>query len=175
MRMRVVTMIACLSASVYGASLDVPFVRQDKQGCGAASVAMVMQYWANQGADLPPGAMDPSVIYRLLYDPKLHGSSGEAMADYLRGHAFAAFAIEARWSDLASNISRGRPVIVGLKPSNDEPVHFVVVIGLEQNASKILFHDPARRASVPMGVAPFEAEWRRTGNWALIATPERIK
>jgi hypothetical protein len=28
-----------------GVWLDVPFVRREKDGCGAASVAMVMQYW----------------------------------------------------------------------------------------------------------------------------------
>ena len=28
--------------------LDVPFVAQPREGCGAASIAMVMQYWAAQ-------------------------------------------------------------------------------------------------------------------------------
>jgi len=30
--------------------LDVPFVKQEKNGCGAASIAMVMQYWQRSRA-----------------------------------------------------------------------------------------------------------------------------
>ena len=32
--------------------LDVPFLRQKKNGCGAASVAMVLHYWERQYPDL---------------------------------------------------------------------------------------------------------------------------
>src|SRR5882724_8758406 len=28
--------------------LDVPFVKQEREGCGAASIAMVMQFWQHQ-------------------------------------------------------------------------------------------------------------------------------
>ena len=28
-----------------GVWLDVPFIKQEKDGCGAASISMVMQYW----------------------------------------------------------------------------------------------------------------------------------
>ena len=31
-----------------GVWLDVPFVKQEKNGCGAASIAMVMQFWQRQ-------------------------------------------------------------------------------------------------------------------------------
>ncbi len=34
-----------LAADLPGVWLDVPFVKQEKDGCGAASIAMVMQYW----------------------------------------------------------------------------------------------------------------------------------
>ena len=37
--------IAGESAGVW---LDVPFVKQEKNGCGAASIAMVMQFWQRQ-------------------------------------------------------------------------------------------------------------------------------
>ena len=38
------------AADLPGVWLDVPFVKQEKDGCGAASIAMVMQYWqAQQG------------------------------------------------------------------------------------------------------------------------------
>jgi len=34
-----------VAAGVPGVWLDVPFVKQEKEGCGSASVAMIMQYW----------------------------------------------------------------------------------------------------------------------------------
>ena len=36
---------ALFAADLPGVWLDVPFVKQEKDGCGAASIAMVMQYW----------------------------------------------------------------------------------------------------------------------------------
>jgi len=36
---------AAVSAGLW---LDVPFVKQEKNGCGSASIAMVMQYWQKQ-------------------------------------------------------------------------------------------------------------------------------
>lgn len=165
-------LLASLSAMAYGASLDVPYVHQRKQGCGAASIAMVMQYWANRGAHLSPGAADPSAIYRALYRPELRGSNGGDMVAYLRDRTFTAFAIDASWGDLVDNVSRGRPLIVCLGPSRDAPLHYVVVIGIE--GSDIVLHDPARSAHVLMRASSFQSEWRRTDNWTLIATPERI-
>ena len=45
--------MACLTAVLAAATapgiwLDVPFVKQEKEGCGAASIAMVMQFWQQQ-------------------------------------------------------------------------------------------------------------------------------
>jgi predicted double-glycine peptidase len=165
---------AAILITAHGASLDVPFVRQYKNGCGAASVAMVMQYWINQGAGLSREAADPSEIYRILYDPGVRGSAGPAMVAYLRDRAFSAFAIGADWSDVGENVSRGRPVIVCLRPSAKAPLHFVVVIGVEPEARKIVLHDPARGAAVAMDPASFDAAWRRAGNLALIATPGHV-
>src|ERR1043165_5812507 len=34
-----------LGTPASGVWLDVPFIKQEKDGCGAASIAMVMQYW----------------------------------------------------------------------------------------------------------------------------------
>jgi len=47
--------------------LSVPFFKQQKDGCGAASVAMVMHYW---GGHPTPSAAE---VYRSLYDAELHG------------------------------------------------------------------------------------------------------
>src|ERR1700733_7458123 len=45
-----------------GVWLDVPFVKQDKNACGAASIAMVMRYWQQQdgGSEINSAAADPA-------------------------------------------------------------------------------------------------------------------
>ena len=37
-----------LAADVPGIWLDVPFVKQSRDGCGAASIDMITQYWSRQ-------------------------------------------------------------------------------------------------------------------------------
>ncbi len=164
--------LACFTAIACAASLDVPYVHQQKQGCGPASVAMVMQYWEHQGARFSEGAATPATVYRALYRPDLHGASSTEMAAYLRANSFAAFEIDGEWKDLNGNLSRGRPVVVSLRPSEKAPFHYVVVVGVED--SQVVVHDPARRADVAIPAEQFQKEWRRSGNWALIAAPEQI-
>ena len=62
-----------------GVWLDVPFVKQEKDGCGAASVAMVMQYWFKL-QDRPDGEnVDAAEIHRALYSPGARGVYASAM------------------------------------------------------------------------------------------------
>ncbi|MGZ4900195.1 MAG: C39 family peptidase, partial [Candidatus Angelobacter sp.] len=69
--------ILCLCGFVFAATpgvwLDVPFVRQGKDGCGAASIAMVMQYWRKQQDKQVDAAADAVAIQRVLYSQKDHG------------------------------------------------------------------------------------------------------
>jgi hypothetical protein len=50
--------------------LDVPFVKQEKDGCGAASIAMVMQYWQAQQGQPVNATSDAAQIQRTLYSAK---------------------------------------------------------------------------------------------------------
>jgi predicted double-glycine peptidase len=164
--------VALWLGAVYGESLDVPFVRQRKQGCGPASVAMVIRYWENQGARFAEGADVPDVIYKALYRRELHGSSSTDMIAYLHEYGFAAFAVDGSPDDLDANLARGRPLIVSVQPSPKAPLHYVVVVGRE--GAKVILNDPAQHAAVVMPENAFEKEWRRTGNWLLIAAPQNI-
>ena len=47
--------------------IDVPFVAQPREGCGAASLSMVMQYWAaKQGSALPPDSNVARIQHELF-------------------------------------------------------------------------------------------------------------
>lgn len=165
--------ILAIVAQVPGNLLDVPFVRQQEQGCGPATVAMVIQYWANHGADVDPQWLSPRAIYGALYTEDAGGVSGEALAGFLGRQGFQAFAIRGAWRDLTSNLARGRPVIVALQPGESDPIHFVLLVGTS-GEGEVVFHDPAREAQVRESAERFRRQWERTNNWTLIAAPRRL-
>src|SRR5437667_4137484 len=89
--------VAAVSPGVW---LDVPFVKQEKNGCGAASIAMVMQYWQRQhGGQAVPGS-DAGRIQRTLYSREARGILASSLASYLEGHGFRPFAFAGKWDDL---------------------------------------------------------------------------
>ena len=59
------------ASGAVGVWLDVPFVKQDKNACGAASIAMVMQYWQRQQRE-PPAVPDSTEIQRSIYSDQAH-------------------------------------------------------------------------------------------------------
>lgn len=92
--------------------LDVPFVAQEKDGCGAASIAMVMQYWQIRQGE--PVSADAKQIGRMLYSCQARGIYASDMERYLRQHGFRTLAFQGEWNDLKEHLEKGRSVIVAL-------------------------------------------------------------
>src|SRR5678816_4613250 len=86
-----------LAADLPGVWLDVPFVKQEKDGCGAASIAMVMQYWQAQQGQPPNRASNAFHIQRALYSAKAHGIYASDMERYFREQGFRTFTIRGEW------------------------------------------------------------------------------
>ncbi len=146
--------------------LDVPFAASEKDGCGAASAAMVMNYWLhNQTAD-------PKAIYRELYSPAARGIYASALERYLKSHGFETYAFSGDWRDLVNHLNKGRPLIVALKTGKQD-VHMVVAIGFDPHQNLIYKHDPAGRMNMKQHRAEFETQWKGANNWTLIALPAR--
>jgi len=154
--------------------IDVPFVRQEKNGCGAASIAMVMQYWLKQQGRRPDaGATDASVIQRALYDHEAKGIYASSMKRYLQEHGFRTFSFRGEWSDIQQHIIKGRPLIVALKPPGaGASLHYVVVAGLDRERELVLLNDPADRKLLKQERNLFEKQWSATDNWTLLALPQ---
>jgi predicted double-glycine peptidase len=168
--------ILCLCGFLFSAEpaaiwVDVPFVKQTKDGCGSASVAMLMQYWASHGARLAANTADPDVIFRTLYSPEAHGIYASKLEGYLRKNGFRTFAVSGRWDDLKQHLEKGRPLIVALKTSGGS-LHYVVVAGLDEKQSLVMLNDPAQRKLLRTDRASFEKEWSGTHNWMLLAVPD---
>jgi predicted double-glycine peptidase len=156
-----------------GLWLDVPFVKQEKDGCGAASIAMVMQYWMlQQGRTAAPNS-DAIQIQRALYSEPAHGIYASDLERYLRQQGFRAFAFrDGSWTDLKQQLEKGRPLIVALKPaSGNIALHYVVVAGLDWEQGLVLVNDPAQRKLLKRDRSSFEREWSATGKWTLLALP----
>ena len=87
-----------VAAGATGVWLDVPFVKQEKNACGAASIAMVMQYWQRQQGQQPN--VDAERIQRALYSKDAHGIYASDLEHYFQQHGFRTFAFRGEWSDL---------------------------------------------------------------------------
>jgi len=159
------------AAGTPGIWLDVPFIQQQKDGCGAASIAMVMQYWQQHGQ---PGSMSAEYtrIEDALLSRQAHGIYASAMEQYLHQNGYAAFAFTGDWNLLQHHLQMGRPLIVAVRPGALDPLHYEVVAGVEQDNQLILINDPAQRKLLKEDRATFEREWKATGRWTLLAVPQ---
>ena len=161
-----------LAAGFPGIWLDIPFVKQEGDGCGAASIAMVMRYWQQQNGQ-PGNAEDEyTLIQRALLSRKAHGIYAADMERYFQQNGYSAFAFTGNWDDLTHHLQKGRPLIVALRPGSHLPLHYVVVAGLDQEQQVVLLNDPARRKLLKEGDRRFQQEWKAAGNWTLLALPK---
>lgn len=158
------------AAELPGVWLDVPFVKQEKNGCGAASIAMVMQYWQRQHGSV--ASDDVKQIQQALYSRQAHGVYASAMESYLQERGFRTFAFRGEWKDLREHLEKGRPLIVALKTGRDN-LHYVVVSGLDWQEGVVLKNDPAERRLLKQTRSSFEKEWKAAGNWTLLALPQQ--
>lgn len=152
--------------------INVPFVAQPRDGCGAASISMVMEYWAAQQHKSAPTASGVSQIEHQLYVPRLHGIAPEAMEGYLRRNGYLTFAFSGTWSDIEEQIAKGRPLIVALRPPGQSELHYVVVAGIDAQRGVVMMNDPAERKLLTQERAGFEKDWSATHNWMLLAVPQ---
>jgi uncharacterized protein YvpB len=153
--------------------LDVPFVKQEKDGCGAASIAMIMQYWRQQQGRSADGGADEASIQHSLYSSVAHGIYSSAVVLYLQQQKYRTFAFHGEWEDLKQHLEKGRPLIVALKPlRGSSSLHYVVVAGIDAAQQLVLINDPAQRKLLKEDRSSFEHEWSATEKWTLLAVPQ---
>jgi ABC-type bacteriocin/lantibiotic exporter with double-glycine peptidase domain len=151
--------------------VDVPFVHQPPEGCGAASIAMVMQYWAAQLKMQTGEESDVAAIQHALYSRKAHGIEASAMQQYLEKHGFKVFAINGTWNDLEEQLRKGRPLIAAIRPADQRQLHYVVIDGVDLSHAVVMMNDPGERKLLTEERARFEKDWSATHNWLLLAVP----
>lgn len=181
------TILASLASWIAGAAflsaaappaiwIDVPYVSQTKEGCGSATISMVMRYWAKQYGQPVTPEMDAAKIQNRLYSPQRKGIPGSAMEKYFQEQGFRAFAFRGDWNDLQHHLEQGRPLIVCLKASGERgPLHYSVVVGLDAERAYVFLNDPAVGKMLRISHEGFQSEWDSAKNWTLLAVPGEAK
>lgn len=154
-----------------GVQLDVPFFRQEKKGCGAASVAMVVHYWEKQHPGLELQSEHPRKVHEQLYATEVGGIRLSDMKRYLHERGFHAFTLRASWADIEAHLFKRRPVIACLKKGGRSPLHYAVVVGFE--SERVWINDPAKRKRKALKRSSFEKRWAAADHWVLLAVPRQ--
>ena len=157
-------MLAAAAVLLLAAPLDVPFVPQGKDTCGAAALAMVLAYW---GQDVGHDA-----IAQELLEPELHGIAGSRLAAFASARGMTAVAHAGDMGHLRDHVGKGRPLIVAWGMGGGR-FHDVVVTGFDDAAREVIVHDPARGARRRVDVEAFERRWKKAGRWTLLVAPAR--
>ena len=140
-----VVLVQAQTAENAGIWLDVPFIKQTAEGCGSASIAMLLRYWSAHGTSVAAGRDDADAIQKLLYSRKGHGIFASDVERYLKESGFRVFALRGAWTDLREHLAQGRPLIISLEPGNSlAPLHYVVVTGMDWRCEAVFVNDPAR-------------------------------
>ena len=142
---------------------DTPLVLQAAQhDCGAAAVAMVLGHW---NRSLP----FDQLISRM---PRNYTErySAQDLKTVLESQGLRARMIKGAQEHLRDEISKGRPVIVGLgKVSLDGAMaHFEVVVALHPVEMRVVTLDPARGWR-ENSLAGFLDEWDMSGRAMIVA------
>jgi ABC-type bacteriocin/lantibiotic exporter with double-glycine peptidase domain len=152
-----------------GVWLDVPFVGQGKNGCGAASITMIIRYWQRQQHQTADG--EAKQIQQTLYSRRAHGIYATDLKRYLDDHGYKTFVFQGEWTDLKEHLKKGRPLVVALKPRGQGELHYVVVAGLDWAQDFVAINDPGERKLLKQTRFEFEKAWKATDNWTLLAIP----
>ena len=148
-------------------------MQQTREGCGAACIAMVMQYWDGKLGRKHGDEADAAMILARLHSPEAHGIYASSMKSYLEEHGYRTFVVQGTWDDLDQHLRNGRPLVVALKPTgNGKIFHYVVIAGMDSPNNLVMFNDPAGRKLSKLDRRTFEKEWKATDNWALLAVPQ---
>jgi len=143
----------------------VPPVRQiAREDCGAAALAMVLGYWG-----LPVTREDVSAANAPTPE---QGIRAAALRDFARRQGLQAFIIEGEIADLDRELTRHRPVLVGVMKRYGRRVypHYEVVVGMSRRQQRVLTLDPAHGLRVNSREG-FTAEWTAAGRLTLIVLP----
>ena len=166
--LRAACLVTLLAVSLsFGGVLEVPVMRQQKDGCGAAALAMVLDYWRAARPELALPPADPEALFRALYSPEDQGIPAAALIRHLDRLRFHALPLQATRADVEGQLAQGRPLIAALKEGSR--LHYVVIRGTELDT--VWINDPWDGKPHRLPWRSFDQRWKGGGRWLLLAVP----
>jgi ABC-type bacteriocin/lantibiotic exporter with double-glycine peptidase domain len=159
----VVVASLCLVSIAEAASmrLDVPVIRQSREHCGQAALAMVMLFYGADSSALREADR--------AYDPALRGSLITDLAAAARRAGFEAEVVTIDADSILALLEQGVPPII-LYQNGPLPLtvkHYGVVAGWDPERASFIVNDGGKRPRTYRR-DDLDKRWRTAGNQALI-------
>jgi ABC-type bacteriocin/lantibiotic exporter with double-glycine peptidase domain len=137
----------------------VPFVKQDREQCGPASLASVFSYYGF--------SIHPDLIRDSTYTPKLKGALITDLENFSRRYGFQTEAGQGSVEQLKELIHQKKPVIVlvDLGSWGTSKPHYLVLFGYNQEG--FIAHN-GETPSQLYEYADFRKRWEKTGSAYLL-------
>jgi len=152
--------LAAVSGEVFPSHIEgVPFVKQDREQCGPASLASVLSYYGL--------SVHPDSISEAVYDPRIKGTLITDLENYARRLGFRTESGQATVEQAKSFIDREMPVIVLIDLGfllAPRP-HYLVLFGYTEKG--FIAHD-GETASKVYDFPGFIKKWEKMGNTYLL-------
>jgi len=142
---------------------DVPFLAQEQEQCGPATLAMAL--------DATGLHLTPDQLRGQVFVPGRGGSFAPEMLAAARRQGRLALALEPSLTAVLREVDADHPVIVlqNLGLAYYPVWHYALVIGYDVEADAVELHS-GPQAHARMGLELFERTWARGGYWAMVAT-----
>ena len=141
-----------------------PIIWQEKELCGAASLAMVFKYW---GREISQYAIAAGIGHK-----PGEGLRGEDLKDFSEQAGFSAFLFRGELDIIKDHLRKGRPVVVAIRPRRARLYHYIVLVGFDDASSAILANDPQEGKLVRIANRKFLTLWGRSKAWSLLVVPK---
>ena len=159
MNVFLLSLILAFGASPSCVIHDVPFVMQDSQYCGPASLSSVLSYYGDR--------LDQKTIGKAVYSPQLRGALITDLEDYGRERGFETKIGRGRMADIKEFLAEGKPVIVlvDLGFWVVSKSHYLVIYGY--NEQGFLAHNGFKASQLYL-YKEFDKIWAKAGRSYLL-------
>lgn len=132
--------------------LTVPYVKQDPNYCGPASLSMVMGFYGStvDQHDIGADIMGPS------------GTSTGDLMNKAEIYGYQGSVVSCGFGGLLGLISKGKPAIVRILNDAGTNGHFIVVTGYDKTSEQVFINDPDQPNKKSLSFADFQARWNIT-------------
>ncbi len=150
-------------------TLNVPYVKQEYNYCGPASLSMVMSYY---GSPVSQDVLGSDIV-------SSEGSTSGDLVYKFEQYGFAGSVTNCEISGLFELVSEGRPIIVRILNDAGTNGHFVVITGYDIGSGLLYLNDPDKPYRKSETLARFQSLWNITTlgdgnnsrNLAIIGVP----